>query len=122
MNARSEPAGSQAGTSNIPEGEGQGRRKGPKPRADANKELVHLRISPGLYDQLKRWADEDDVSFSHEVRALVWLGRMVADHPAVLKQMLRDPSASRTKIVRGVEREADLRTPRPEEGHVVPAI
>ena len=83
-------------------------RRGPTPRPDANKELVHLRVSPELYDALRAWAVEDGVSLSHELRALALVGRLVMERPAVLRRLVEDPHADRTKVVRGFEREARL--------------
>jgi hypothetical protein len=82
--------------------------RGPKPRPDANKQLVHLRISPELYDQLRAWAKEDDVSLSHELRALALVGRLLFERPEFVLRLVQDPKANRTQIVRDLERDARL--------------
>ena len=97
-----------------PTGHGMGRlkavgpRKGPKPRPDANRELVHLRVSPELYNELRAWAKEDDVSLSQEFRALALVGRLFFEQPAVIARLITDPKANRTRIIRDLERDARL--------------
>ena len=91
-----------------------GPRKGPKPRPDANRELVHLRVSPELYDKLKVWAKEDGVSLSHELRGLALVGRLVFERPEILARLIEDPKVNRTGIIRDFEREARLPVSGPE--------